>query len=111
MQYLISALFLLSIAVNGVFAKAGPPIPIPKHSIVQAAEIVSREFPKKARNDPGIETKDFFIMVATYTNRFKDHPLKEWSWVITFVHPIHNDHSFTFQLLTNGKVLLIEETE
>jgi hypothetical protein len=111
--------FLLALACSPavVLAKAGPPIPPPAYSATQAIVLVEAEFRKtypdnkRFTEGPDLLAKDFFVRSATYTKEYQRTTLTEWSWVITLVHPVHNDHSFVFLLQRDGSVKLLSQEE
>ena len=117
MRIITLSVLLVLIPNLTTFAKAGPPIPIPQHSLTQAVEMVEAHFyetfpdGKRFTESNDFKIKDFIVISAEYTRIFGGKEFKAWSWVVTFRPPIHNDNSFTFQLDPNGKVILLQQTE
>lgn len=117
MRIIILSMMLVLLSCLTVMADAGHPIPTPKHSLTQAVQIVEsyfrKTFPdgKRFTESDDFKIKDFFVTKVEYTRIFEKKELKEWSWVVTFHHPIHNDNSFIFQLTREGKVVLLTQTE
>ena len=114
----ISLLLALHLLIpTHAFSKAGPKIPTPQHTASEAIEIVEavfrKSFPDGRRfaEGPGLMIKDFFVQSAVYASSFDEISFGEWSWLIKFVHPVHNDNSFVFRLKNNGEVILLRQTE
>ncbi|MDP2910886.1 MAG: hypothetical protein Q8N76_00895 [Candidatus Omnitrophota bacterium] len=89
----------------------------PGYSMIKAAQIAQdffyTDFPdgEKAAENDGLHVRDFILIKADYINRFEDKEFSEYAWVFTFVHPIHNDHSFTFKVTNDGKISFLSRTE
>ena len=105
-------LFVLVLNLNA-FADRGAPIPIPKYSVTEATKIAQEFF---YQNFPYavLDSKDFILTDAVYTKYAKHadgNELPDWAWVITFTHPIVNDHSFKCSVDNNGKTRLLSISE
>ena len=103
----LSVLLVLS-SYALAMAKAGPPIPKPKHSLTQAVHIVETHFRNNFKDG---KRKDFIAIQVQYINIFGNNELEGWSWIVTFRHLVHTDNSFTFRLTRDGKVVLLQQTE
>ncbi len=101
--------FLLILSITGnAFAEAGPPIPLPKMSIIKAIEIATDYFHEKWRDSfkrANTRIEDFIITSVEWTNFFHNAYQKEWVWKITFVHPIQNDHKATYEITDRGDII------
>ena len=107
-------IFLLFFAPANLFAKAGPAIPAPKLSIIEAASIASEYFYHKetrVRGEDYFKKADYILISAVYTNRFKETPEEEWGWKIMFIHPVQNDHSVVYKVADNREVIFLYGSE
>jgi len=98
----------------GLFAKSGPPIPVPKLSIEEAVSLASEYFYTKETRIRGQEyfkKSDYILISAEYTNRLKDKAGHEWAWKIKFVHPEQNDHSVVYKVTDEGEVIYLYGSE
>jgi len=95
-------------------SNAGPPIPVPQISIVEACTVAMDYFYVKETHliDPEqVRAQEYIIFSANYTNQFPDNPENEWAWKIVFVHPVHNDHSVAYKITIDKKIILLHTTE
>ncbi len=99
------------------FAKAGPPIPIPKNPAIEAIKIARQrfhfEFPdnKRFTESEDLKIEDFIVMNAVYTKSYKSYKFENWGWVIVFRHPKHSDNSFVYIVNYKGEASLLYQTE
>lgn len=107
MKKIILALFILCISIN-IFGKAGPEIPLPVISASEAIDLASNYFygGKTKRPDQDyFKIEDYILISVKYTNNFNEEKQTEWAWEIKFVHPVQNDHSLTYKITNDGKVI------
>jgi len=105
-------LLLLSLS-SKVFAKAGPPIPKPQISIVEAIKIAEDYFysgKSSVIDNVSYKIKEYILVSVEYTTYFMEEHQREWAWKIRFVHPIANDNSITFKVTSDGKIFEQEIT-
>ena len=50
-------------------------------------------------------------MSAKYTNYIDEETQEEWCWVITFRHPVQNDHSVVYKVMNNKEIILLYMSE
>jgi len=115
MKILLSQLFLL-IYLNGIVnAKSKPPIPVPKLDAMHVIQIADSSL-KSISKDKWMDfnVKEYILLSVNYTDKvqYNERNTKsEWFWVVTFVHPIHNDHTFSFKIDNQNKAILLEASE
>lgn len=88
-------------------AKSGPPIPVPKITISEAVDLVTRRIGSGEVKfiDPEVaKPSEYIVTSAEYTTRFDDQKETDWAWKVRIVHPVHNDHSIVFRV-ANDEVL------
>lgn len=110
---LIVILFILSICSNA-FAKAGPPIPVPAISMSEAIDIAVEYFYNKeigVIDGDYFKVEDYILISSQYTNYINEEYQKEWAWVITFIHPVQNDHSVVYKVTNNKEIILLYASE
>ena len=97
-----------------VFAKAGPPIPVPQISITEAITIAQNYFYNEENRIVDAEffkPKDYLLYSVQYTNNFNSGVDKDWAWKIEFIHPLQNDHSVAYKVTNDGKITFLYATE
>jgi len=108
-RYIFFLLFLITIPTN-LFAKSGPPIPVPRLSISEAVDIAQQYFyNKEARiaDRDYFKISDYILISAEYTNRFEESKEKEWAWKIIFIHPVQNDHSVVYKVTDDKQIIFL----
>src|SRR5688572_2645690 len=111
---LLAATLSLLCAQTG--AKAGPEIPKPRISISDAVHKAEEHFlsgPAEGGLDQPAFRRECIVVSAIYTAEFERsasriEDLDERSWVVTLVHPRHNDHRWVFQVRGNGAIKLLQ---
>lgn len=116
---------ILILNAQWLFAHAGPEIPKPAQTVIEAVRLAWDHFV----NEKGIKEKDKlrrqeFIVVSvlyeTPMQREKRQTGKaqlipkgmntEWTWFVKVVHPVANDISFTYRVMRDGTILEVEST-
>ncbi|KQC12954.1 MAG: hypothetical protein APR63_01660 [Desulfuromonas sp. SDB] len=110
--------FLLSL-VSVLQADAGPAIPLPEIRVEEAI-CLGRDYFLNQWDNPyertSLDLKDFIIQQVIYTNYYRsgeqidDEIQEQWIWLITFIHPVANDHTMTFQIDSAGEISLYNLT-
>lgn len=111
---LIILLPLCGIIPIHVLADAGAPIPEPKISISAAVDLAAKHLRsgKTKVVDPKLAKIDEYIVIsAKYTNNFKGKKETKWNWKVMFVHPVINDHTVTYKVTGDKKVIALKVTE
>jgi len=104
-------LFLVILVFSSnVLSKAGPKVPIPKLSYTEAYNIANELLLSKKYN---VDTEYFFVKdyILNSINYQKSEDVWVWVWVVSFFHPVANDHSVTFHIAQNGKLIKHAATE
>ncbi|MEI8348903.1 MAG: hypothetical protein WCI77_02020 [Candidatus Omnitrophota bacterium] len=111
MKKLIPLLIVIIAIISPIktFPDAGDPLPIPNISATEAINLANQYF-KVLLSDSKIKAEDCILLSAEWTNHYRDSYYEEWSWIVRFVHPIHNDVSWTFKVTNTRKVITIEHT-
>lgn len=108
-------LVFLLIIPSGIFAKSGPPIPVPKLSISEAASLASSYFynqETRVRDQEYFKKSEYIIVAIEYTNDFTQTPEdKEWAWKIMFIHPAQNDHHIVYKVTNDKQVVFLYGSE
>lgn len=115
MKILLGQLVVIICLFEIVNAKPGLPIPIPKLDaihVIQQADSFLKTIPKDKWID--FDVREYIVLSVNY--RTKDeleerNEKSEWFWVITFVHPIHTDHTYSFKIDNQNKITSIKATE
>ena len=115
----------LLLACQVCLGKAGPEIPRPKQSVMDAVTLATKQFlGEKNLSKSEAEWRQSFIVIAvTYDTPYdrqtrgkepqeqaKDAPDEVWSWFVTFVHPKANDKVFTLRVMPDGTVVEFERS-
>ena len=111
------------LACQACLGKAGPEIPRPKHSVMDAVTLATKQFlGEKNLSASEAEWRQSCIVIAvTYDTpydrqtrgkkpqeRTKDSPDEIWSWFVTFVLPKANDKVFTLRVMPDGTAVEYE---
>jgi hypothetical protein len=106
----------LLIAPQLMLAKPGTSIPLPKQTVVEAVKAATGRFlDEKANSETELAWRRQFIVVAvTYETPVFRRERKagggqleekdEWSWFVTFIHPVQTDTSHTLRVMADGTV-------
>lgn len=110
-------LVLIALSLRPLHAMPGPEIPQPAQRLEQALRLATAALKKEGLSDaqqahPAIPTE------IRYTRMFLRDPerpsqainLGEHCWVITFTHPVQNDHTWTYKVSRDGKITLISHS-
>ena len=116
MKKLLLIVFLLLFVIVSirVLADAGTPIPKPKISISEAADLASKHLRsgKTKVVDAGqVKINEYIVISAEYTNNFKGKRGTEWDWKVKLVHPVFNDHTVTYKVTGDKKIVELAITE
>ena len=107
-------LLLFAIVSIRVLADAGAPIPKPKISISEAADLAVKHLRsgKTKVVDAGqVKIEEYIVISAEYTNNFKNKRKSKWDWKVKLVHPVVNDHTVTYKVTGDKKVVELAITE
>ena len=89
--------------------------------MTQAVDLTTSVFldDKLHPDAPTIRKKDYILMSVSYDNPWRRSVFKvdrykpgtkvedkTWSWFVKFVHPKHNDWTYTFRVMPDGTVKL-----
>ncbi len=104
-------LFIIPVVI---FAKSGPPIPVPKLSISEAVDMAGRylcDSEYRLKDTDLFPKSEYIVISAEYTNYFKQGYQKEWAWKIKFIHPVQNDHSVIYKVTNDREVMFVGASE
>jgi hypothetical protein len=105
---------LVLVFFTTVFAKSGPPIPIPQVSITEAITLAQDYFSNEEKRIVDVELfkrKDYLLYSVRYTSNFNGELDKEWAWEVKFIHPLQNDHSVAYKVTNDRKIILLYASE
>ena len=114
-----STMIILISLASVLKADAGPAIPVPDIRVEEAI-CLSRDYFLNQWENPyertSLDLEDFIIQQVIYTNYYRtgeqiDQEIQEqWVWLITFIHPVANDHTLTFKIDSAGEISLYDLT-
>ncbi|MFC1743530.1 hypothetical protein ACFL35_05995 [Candidatus Riflebacteria bacterium] len=110
----LAVILMLVFATTFTIAKSGSPIPVPRISIIEAISLATGYFRsgKTKLIDPEYaKIEEYILISAQYTKRFDNNLTNNWAWKIRFVHPVINDHSVTYKVTDDRKIVEISVTE
>ncbi len=111
MKKIIPILIAVAVIILPIkaFSDSGSPLPIPNVSATEAIHLANNYF-KALLSHSEIKANDYILLSVEWTDHYRNNYYGEWSWVVRFVHPVHNDVSWTFKVTNKKKVIEIEHT-